>query len=143
MLEELNGTEFNYVLRDTTYNIKLKTDNYEMATEHFSVKSKDAFGVSSYNNHLFVYPGNKEEQILSVAGNPKQLTILEIVNWNEDDFSWKVMSKGKHTFTLTGADKELLLYINNKPVPFGRDTNGNISFSYNCKNETVFRISAF
>ena len=142
--EELNGTEFNYVLRDTTYRISLKTDKYEMATTYFTVKSKDAFGASFGNNKLLVYPGNKDEQILSVLGNQKQPVILEMVNWKEDDFSWKISSKGKYEFKLTGigADKDITLYINNKPVSFNKETNGNISFSHNCKNEVVFRISA-
>ena len=37
--EILNGTEFNYTLRDTDYRIRLSVDDYEMQTDRFSGKA--------------------------------------------------------------------------------------------------------
>ena len=60
--EILNGTEFNYTLRDTDYRIRLSVDDYEMQTDRFSVKSRDAFGASFREGGLVLYPRNEEKQ---------------------------------------------------------------------------------
>ena len=141
MLNVLNGTSFTYTLRDTLYHLKLSVNDYEMSAENFSIKSGNAFGASMRGNTLYYYPDNRNNMVLGVTAKSKPVR-LEMDKSEKNEFSWKVTSKGKHHFTITGLDEKSTyqLTINDQPVSFVRRKNGDLSFSYDVKEVASFRL---
>ena len=77
LLEQLNGTDFNYTLRNTTYRIQLSVDNYTVQAGGVSVKSKNAFGLALNGNQLTIYPGNKDDQAYTIPVKANQTVDLD------------------------------------------------------------------
>ena len=142
MLEELNGTSFSYNLRDTVYHLKLSVNDYEMSTDNFSIKSRNAFGACWRDKQLYYYPDNKNNIVFSISAKSKPVYV-EIDACSENEFSWKITSKGNHQFRITGWNdaSACRLTVNHQPVRFDRGKDGVISFSYPCREETQFRLS--
>ena len=142
MLEILNGTSFTYNLRDTVYHLKLSVNDYEMNTENFSVRSRNAFGACWRDKQLCYYPDNKDNVVLSISAKSKPV-YLETDTCSENDLSWKVTSNGVHQFRITGLNEksDYQLTVNHQPVTFDRGKDGVILFSYPCNKETLFRFS--
>jgi len=141
MLDVLNGTSFTYNLRDTLYHIQLSVNDYEMNTDNFSIKSKNAFGVTMNGKTLHYYPDNQDNICLTISA--KSIPVrLEMEKCGENDFSWKVTSKGKHHFKITGLDEKSTcqLTVNRQPVIFVREKDGVISFSYDVDKVASFRF---
>jgi len=141
----LNGTEFNYTLRDTIYNLKLSVDNYEMATETFSIKSNKAFGASMNANKLTFYPFNKEDIVLTIAGKATKAPIsIEINDWTTQ-FAWTVTSSGDYQFTFEGLTPDAVYELsagNDASKSITADKNGRVRWSFSCKASTAFSFYA-
>jgi hypothetical protein len=147
MLSELNGTEFKYTLRDTVYNIRLSENSYQIATNSFSVKSNDNFGVNmsgnTLGNTLRFYPGNLNLNALSIASTSLLPIHIEVSKWNETLHGWSVNSKGNYQFTLAGLkpnSKYSLLVNGTRKQSFQANADGIVSFEYKCKTPTSFSV---
>lgn len=142
MLKILNGTEFTYTLRDIDYKLRLNVNEYEMYTDYFSIKSKDAFGASYENNQLIFYPYNRDETILKLTGKSEVPVNLSLSKWSENDISWKISSADEYMFTIKGLDPNVKyeLMVDNKATNLTTEKDGTISFSHNCKKPTLFRL---
>jgi len=102
MTAELNGTSFNYTLRDTAYQIALSVDDYKVRTKDFAIRSKRAFGVGRSKDGVIYYPDNKEEVRLEVYAKRNEFVNLEIEHWDSDLFQWRAIDKAPHQYTIHG-----------------------------------------
>jgi hypothetical protein len=143
MLKTLNGTEFNYTLRDTVYRLRLNADSYEMATERFSVKSKVPFGASFNNRQLSFFPYNRDETVLKISGNSDSPVSLSVNNRTQKDISWRIASPDEYKFTIEGLNPaaKYKLTVNNKTTTLIVANNGTATFSHNCMKPASFRIT--
>ncbi len=141
MLNELNGTEFKYSLRDTVYNISLSENSYQIATRYFSAKSSYSFGINMSGNTLHYYPGNLGLDALTVTRASLLPINIEVSKWNENMYCWTVNSRGDYQFLLSGLkpNSTYNLLVNGKiKQSFQANTAGIISFEYKCKIPTIF-----
>jgi hypothetical protein len=143
MVKALNGTEFDYTLRNTVYRLKLNVNDYEMHTDHFSVKCKDAFGASFENNQFIFYPDNREEVVLKISGKTNGVIDLSLNKWMKKDISWKIASADEYQFSLEGLHPATTyrLTINGKTVDIDTDMDGKISFNHQCRKSTTFYLT--
>ncbi len=142
MSKVLNGTDFDYTLRGTKYNLKLSVDDYVMSTDNFSVKSKKAFGASYQDKEFVFYPYNKEETLLRIVTESTKSISMEMNKWEDKEFIWKITSTDKYDFTFEGLDAtaKYELTVNGKRTDIVYEGNGKISFSVNCKKPASFRL---
>jgi hypothetical protein len=144
MLRELNGTEFNYTLRDKVYKIHLKENSYKVSTPDFSLEDSDAFGVSMIGSMLLYYPGNRDTEELSVTSADALPPDAIISEWSDKMRSWKISSTGIYFFSVKKLvpDTSYKLSVNGKETElFKADATGVISFEYNCQVPVLFSIS--
>jgi len=78
MLTQLNGAEFDYTLRNTTYHLKLSVNDYEISTGNITVRSKNAFGMDVNGDQITIYPGNREEHKYTITAKTKEAVVVEI-----------------------------------------------------------------
>jgi hypothetical protein len=141
MLNELNGTEFKYSLRDTVYNISLRENSYQITTKDFSAKSSNSFGVNMSGNTLHYYPGNLNLKALAITRTSLLPINIEVSKWNETAHCWTVNSKGNYQFSLAGLQPNStynLIVNGNKKQSFQANATGIINFDYKCKIPTSF-----
>jgi hypothetical protein len=144
MLRELNGTEFNYTLRDKVYKIHLKENSYKVSTPDFSLEDSDAFGVSMIGSMLLYYPGNRDTEELSVTSADALPPDAIISEWSDKIRRWKMSSTGIYFFSVKKLvpDTSYKLSVNGKETElFKADATGVISFEYNCQVPVLFSIS--
>jgi hypothetical protein len=144
MLNELNGTEFNYSLRDTVYNIRLRENSYQIATKSFSLISDYSFGVSMSGNTLHFYPDNLNLNALAITRTSMLPIKVEVSRWNETIHCWTVNSKGNYQFSLAGLQPNSyynLIVNGNKKQSFQANAAGIVSFEYKCKIPTSFSMN--
>jgi hypothetical protein len=143
MLKELNGTEFNYTLRDEVYNIKLSENSYQVATKFFLVKGSKSFGVSVRGNTLFYYPNNLDLAALTVTGSPMHPINIEVSEWSKTTHSWTLNSEGNSKFLLAGLkpNSSYNLIVNgNRKQSYIANAAGIVRFEYRCQIPTSFSI---
>lgn len=142
MSDTLNGTRFSYVLRDTTYQLQLSTDNYTMRTNNFTVNSKKAFGAGMHGHTLSYYPGNDDEVILETTATAAHPINLQVTTWMDDAFNWTITSKDDYHFTIKGLTprKDYWMTINSRSTRVQADANGILSFHQWCAGNTRFRV---
>ena len=143
MLKTLNGTVFNYTLRNTVYQVILNTNDYELRNDSFSVKSKEAFGASFKNKELAVFPHNKEQVILKLKGDSALPISVELNSYTGRKLSWKVTSADNYHVTVEGLDpaEKYTLSLKGKSINIEVDKDGKASFSYVCIKPTVFSLN--
>ncbi len=143
MLQELNGTEFKYTLRDEVYNIKLSENKYQVSTKNFTLDNTQSFGVNMNGNSLLFYPNNEELAALTVTrGNTLPIKI-KIGEWSYKQ-NWMLNSRGEYKFLLAGLkpNSTYNLTVNgNKKQSYTANGKGIISFKYQCDIETAFSLS--
>jgi hypothetical protein len=143
MLQELNGTEFNYTLRDEVYHIKLSENNYQIFTRNFTVDNTRSFGVNMQDNSLLYYPGNQNDVELTVTRMDVQAIRIEIGEWSKSR-NWILHSEGEYQFLLAGLEPNSTynLTVNgNKEKSYSASASGIISFEYQCDVLTSFILS--
>ncbi len=142
MLQELNGTEFKYTLRESVYNIKLSENKYQVSTKDFTLDNTQGFGVNMKDNTLFFYPKNKEASDLMVTRGNSLPIKIEIGEWGNKR-NWRVGSKGDYTFAMAGLTPETTynLIVNGvKMQSFMANAEGIVSFSHHCEIPTSFSL---
>ena len=114
LTEELNGTLVHYNLRGTKYNIVLRTNQYQISGNGFTLNSSQAFGINTDTMQLEYYESknNKPRLIFEKEGksdllinilkdgnqnlpvwtvqSPKPLRIIQIVNGLESDAKYHI-----------------------------------------------------
>jgi len=138
----LNGTEFNYTLRDTVYQLKLSVNDYIMRTNTFSIKSNETFGASRAGNKLTYYHNNRDSALLKVTAASNKRIDMNINSWNEKQISWTVTSPNKYQFTVTGLQPGSAhqLWVNNKAQSVNVKADGSFTVSKVCTSATKFLI---
>ncbi|MDR1416821.1 MAG: hypothetical protein LBJ57_05335 [Prevotellaceae bacterium] len=142
MLKKLDGTEFHYTLRNTVYQLRLSVDDYEMSTENFSVRSKEAFGASFDNHQLSFFPHNRDETVLRIAGKSDLPVSMSVIKWAQKDISWRITSTDEYTLTVEGLDPtaKYQLTVNGKATTLSVENNGTATFFCSCRKPASFAI---
>lgn len=142
ILEILNGTEFNYILRGTNYCIRLSVDDYEMETDSFLIKSSNAFGAFFQNECLAIYPQNREKMVLKIYRESSKPIEVTLKHYFENDISWEMNTSGKYKFVVEGLNPSLKykLVVQGKTLPIEIGDNGKFSFTYPCKETLKIRL---
>lgn len=142
MVKILNGTEFSYTLRNTVYKVKLNVNDYELRTDNFSIKCKEAFGASFEDSSLILYPQNKEDMSIKLRGNSNSPVNIMLNSYSKNNLLWTVISADDYQFTIEGLDPSLKyeLIIQNKPKNIEVGADGKASFTYNCAKPTTFKL---
>ena len=142
MIKILNGTQFSYTARDTTYQIKLNVNDYEMRGKAFSVHSNESFGASMTGGKLTYFHRNRDSSLLQVAGESGRID-MEINSWGTRKIAWTVTSKGKYAFTITGLKpgQSYQVGISNSNQRMTAKNDGSLSFSKICNSNTQFIIN--
>jgi hypothetical protein len=136
MLSELNGTEFNYTLRDQIYKVRLSENCYQVTAAGFSIEDKNGFGVNMDENILRYYPRNGENEGLSITRRNMLPVDIEIEEWGNNNRSWKIKSTGIYIFSVSGLNhgSSYRLAADGSIIQsYIADIQGNISFEYNCQ----------
>ncbi|MES2425927.1 MAG: hypothetical protein V4560_03100 [Bacteroidota bacterium] len=143
MSAPLNGTRFNYMLRDTLYQLKLSVNDYAMSTAGFTIKSTESFGANQIGRLLTYYPGNKEDMTFKINAASGSKIDLQINSWKADRYSWTMESKDTYLFTINGLEPNAIygLKINKTLKRVKANGNGNLTFKKLCNVPTQFMIS--
>lgn len=143
MVKTLNGTSFNYTLRNTVYQVKLSVNNYQLHNDNFSVKCKEAFGVSFNNNELALYPHNREKVVVKLKGKPGSPVAVELNRYTGNSISWKVVSSDNYQFTIEGLNpvRKYVLSIQGKTTDVEVGQDGKATFSHIGGRPTVFKLN--
>jgi len=144
MLNELNGTEFNYRLRDKVYTVMLSENSYHLASTGFSIECSEWFGANIGEKTIFYHPGNGENAELSVTPASQLPVHVVITEWISNVRRWKINSTGICNITVSGLDpcKSYQLEVDGTPIQsFTSYANGNITFDYNCKASANFSLT--
>lgn len=144
LIKALNGTEFSYVLRDTTYQIKLNVDDYELHSALFSVKSKENFGAAKTGNKFTYYHHNQENEQLVVNSGSARAVKLMINSWNAKKTAFTINSKDAYIFTVKGLqpDSNYQLLINKVSRRIKSSKDGSLTFKKTCQLPTDFVLKA-
>lgn len=134
MMATLNGTQFNYRLRGTLYQLKLSVGDYKMRTNGFSVKSNERFGAAKLGNTLTYYHHNKDSRLLQIDAASAGPIDLEMELWKDKNIAWTMTSPGRYTFNLTGmgAGRAYQLLINHSLHSIKAGTDGHLTFTGVC-----------
>lgn len=141
MLKELNGTEFNYTLRNQIYNITLSEDDFQISTNSYVVKARQGFGVNMAHNTLYYYPNNLNLSALTVTRTSSRPINIEVSEWSKNRHSWFLKSEGNFKFLLAGLNPDSVynLIVNeNKKLTLKASAEGLVVFEYNCIGSTSF-----
>ncbi len=139
---ELNGTMFKYILRDTTYQLKLSIADYSIATNRFHVTGNQSFGVSTTGQQFFVYRQNREVQILQINAASNRPLKLSFKEQKDEELTWKVLSNDDYHITLKGlqpnVNYRVTIGLKNKLLKV--DGKGNLTFNQSCRTPTLFKL---
>ena len=84
--EKLSGTELNYNFRQDTLKIGLSTDKYYISNSQFKITSPKDFGFYSTKDVLIYY--NRKVDTYSLKVHTTKNLLLEIINWDNNKYSW-------------------------------------------------------
>ncbi|MFD1141132.1 hypothetical protein ACFQ4C_08435 [Larkinella insperata] len=138
----LNGTDFTYTLRDTTYRIRLRMGQYQVSTNEFSVTSSNGFGVSKSGNTLTYFHQNEERSLLQIKALTTNPVDVKINYWKPNTRSWTTKSRDDYTFMLTGLqpNASYKITINNKVTTLKARADGVLNLKQTCRTNTTFSL---
>lgn len=141
--KELNGTQFNYKLRDTVYQVKLTQTDYSLSTKRFLVSSKQSFGVSNDNKQFVLYPQNLENITLQISASTNSPLQLKLGKTSNTGLDWTITSKDNYHFVLKGLGSKVQYQIvsNNIKQLLTTDENGVLTFNQTCKAPVKFIVN--
>lgn len=142
MSKVLNGTDFNYTLRNTDYHIRLIINDYEIQTSRFEVKIREAFGASLQEGGLTVYSHNEEKTVLKIFGESSLPIEVTLKHYSTKEFSWEMNTTDNYRFIIEGLNPvfKYKLIIQGKPVCMEGGQDGQKSFTYPGKGRVRFRL---
>ena len=143
MLQELNGTEFKYTLRDEVYNIKLSENKYQVFTKNFTLDNTQGFGVNMNDNTLLFYPNNQNVAGLTVTRENSHPIKIKIEEWSNKR-NWTLSSRGDYKFILAGLKPNStynLIVNGDKKQNYKVNAKGIVSFKYQSVASTSFSLS--
>jgi hypothetical protein len=144
LVKELNGTAFNYPLREQIYTIKLSEGNYQAGASDFTLKSREVFGIDVKADTLHFFPENLPDKGLTVVRENSSVPVeAEIVKWEENNRSWMVNSGGRLRFVLSDLvpHKKYSLSVNGKRGrTISSSGDGKIEWDFRCRKGTMFSV---
>jgi hypothetical protein len=141
---ELNGTVFNYTLRNKVYNVHLNENSYKVSTSDFSIEDGNNFGINMEGNTLFYYPGNRNSVELMVSRINTFPIDIAIYEWSDKIRGLKITSTGIYNFSVSNLKPDVTyrLSVNGtETASYKADTAGVVSFEYNCQSPVILNLS--
>lgn len=140
----LNGTDFSYTLRGTEYRLELSINDYRMSTDGFRIHSKYAFGAHKAGTTLTYYPDNREAMTLSVQAGSDRPIDLEISQWKDRSYCWKIASTDHYEFQLTGLEPSRAYKVSaaGKTTRVTATQDGSLQISHAVNGPTAFKVVA-
>ena len=71
LTESLDGTSFNYLLRNVSYDINLSSDLIGVSTSFVSLTSNRDFGISGSKGKMIFYPGDQDTTAFTITWSKK------------------------------------------------------------------------
>ncbi|HSO86517.1 MAG TPA: hypothetical protein VLQ91_08215 [Draconibacterium sp.] len=140
LTKELNNTTLRYNLRGTVYQINLKTNQFQVSVNNFTIISNQAFGLNTKEQQIEYFEGKSNTPKLSFEKDVEadlQINILEknekgLPNWTLQ--SQKTLHVKQTVYGLIAGAKYQLL-VGSQPVEEKKaDSDGTLSFSLNLKS---------
>ena len=143
MSKELNGTEFGYTLRGTDYRIRLSVNDYEMQTDRFTVKSREAFGACFRDGSLVLYPRNEEKTVLKVFGDSAASVAVTLKRCSANELSWEMNTAGNYRFVVEGLtpSQTYRLTAGGKRLAVKAGADGTATFTHRCKGMERMKLT--
>ena len=130
--ERLSGTELIYHFRQDKLKIGLATGHYSISNEQFKLTSKGDFGFYCEKNELYYFNGVEDRYALKAQTN--STVSIEIVNWNNEEYSWVQSSTNGHgeinySVNVPQANSVYIIFEGNKKRSGKSDGNGLLKFA--------------
>jgi hypothetical protein len=139
----LNGTKFNYTLRDTVYKIGLSANRYEVSAAHFIARSNQDFAVSATKGQLHLYPGRQDTICFSIGVKTNRAIRCNFQQTEKDVYTFSFDFTDKYDFVMRGlvpGTNYSVVYGGKKQVlPTGPE--GRLIFQQTVKASSPIRIS--
>ena len=137
LTEALNNTMVKYQLRDIDYRIILRTDQYQISANNFTISAERAFAMNTNNKRLEYYEGKNRSPRLSFERAGKSNLHVSILNESKDRLPvWTVQCDSLLNLTQTVHDLKpgvkYYLYVGSDVLEEKvADAMGSISFILN------------
>jgi hypothetical protein len=139
---ELGGTILKYWLRDQTYNIELKPEDYTVTVGKFTVRGKTPFAVDSQKNTLTYYHDSRKTPSLTIVRSAESPVAVRVESWPDDSGGVRKWSEScdsasisvRHTICDLPPNKQWKLF---------RDGVFSESLKSDAKGEFIFDQSRF
>jgi hypothetical protein len=137
---ELNGTQFPYKLRGSSYLIDLSTNNYSVTVNNCTLRDSNSFGINAAGHEVEYFPRDNAAWAMAISRVNHQALSVQIDHWPDNPDSprkWtetSSQSKGKTIHQITqlrpGARYELKI-DGQATTRLRADESGRIKFTYN------------
>ena len=141
---ELNGTEFNYILRNKVYRIHLMSDIFKVSSSDFSVVDRKRFGISMEGDTLRYFPENRDSEEMTITRTNSQPVHIDIKDWNKGKHTWEILSSGTYKISLSELKPDTIFKLSVDGAEyssFKSDQTGHLSFEYTCQQPVLFIIT--
>ena len=136
---DLNGTEFTYQLRGSSYLIGLNTNDYAVTVNNFTVCDSNTFGVNATAHEVQYFPHRSATCAMAISRAGNKPLSVKIDSWPEypdalrqwTESTSQPNGKTFHRFGQLRPGARYALMINGKPGPLVRaDNSGHAEFIY-------------
>ncbi|NEW85363.1 MAG: hypothetical protein GZ094_23795, partial [Mariniphaga sp.] len=141
--EKLAGTTLNYKFRGDKLVIGLDKGRYSISNAQFKLTSQKDFGFNASKNELEYFNSGNDEYSLKAHLIKTGNLNVEIVRWNEKEFSWNQIASpgaGKITWSLSElkAENKYAISINGQIYKtLKSDKEGRFEFDVNAKTDST------
>lgn len=148
--ESINNTKVKYKLRDTDYDIELKTNHYKLSANNFTIETDKPFGMDTDVKELKYFKGDSSTPKLSVEISDPSHLHIRILNDNDGLPTWTLKGEKAQQITQTvyglNSQQKYAVSIGSDIVKeVITDENGSLTFSLDLPKDdkTLIKLTAF
>ena len=153
LIDELNGTQLKYWLRNQMYIINLNTNDYSITANNFRLQANSGFAMNTEGKTVQYFHGHQKTCSMSISKSVDDLFVVVIEKWKiTDDYykRWSVSCTGadasvEYSISDLEPNKEYMLYNNGKLSGFlSCDSAGCTKFAIKMENNApqIFEIKS-
>ncbi|WP_290799307.1 hypothetical protein [Flavihumibacter sp. UBA7668] len=114
MVSELNGTNFDYILRGEKYHVVLNESNYQLSTKDCSVQANQTFGLACKPGELQFFPGDQDISYLKVNKEDKQPIRIVVHKSDSAAIEFTLQETGRYKIQFGNLTKDTLVDKNTR-----------------------------
>ena len=138
--EKLSGTELLYNFRQDKLKIGLDTGQYSISNNQFKLISKNDFGFFADKNEVRYF--NRNEDNYALKAQTSATISLDIVDWNNDGYSWVQSSTSEHgkinyVINVAKPDNPFIIFQGDKALNRRSDKEGLLKFAVNVSSKAL------